>query len=104
MQAGAVLKLPAVLTHGVASAFFRTLANDMASQPKDVVVDASALSQFDSSAMAILLECRRQALAASKTFSVEHAPERLLQLAGVYGVAALISAVPESLQVAAYRA
>ena len=100
MQAAAVLKFPAVLTHGVASAFFRTLANDMASQPTDVVVDASALSQFDSSAMAILLECRRQAHAAGKTFSVQHAPERLLQLANVYGIAALISVTPESPQVA----
>jgi len=91
----ALLKFPAVLTHAVASEFFRTLASDLASQPKDVLVDASALSQFDSSALAILLECRRQALAASKTFSVQRAPERLLQLAGVYGVAALILAAPE---------
>ena len=96
-----MLKFPAVLTHGVASAYFQSAAKDMASQPKDVVVDASALSQFDSSALAILLECRRQALASGKTFSVQDAPERLLQLAGVYGVAALISAAPERPPVAA---
>ena len=102
MSAAAVLKLPAVLTHGAASAFFRTLANDMALQPRDVVVDASALNRFDSSAMAILLECRRQALAAGKTFSVQHAPDRLLQLAGVYGVVGLVSAMPESPQIAAH--
>ena len=101
MQAAAMLKFPAVLTHGVASGFFRAMNHDMASQPKDVVVDASALSQFDSSALAILLECRRQAMASGKTFSVQGAPERLLQLAGVYGVAALISAVPGRPQVAA---
>ena len=91
----ALLKLPAVLTHAGASEFFRTLTSDLASQPKDVLVDASALRQFDSSALAILLECRRQALAASKTFAVQRAPERLLQLAGVYGVGALIFAAPE---------
>ena len=90
-----MLKFPAVLTHAVASEFFRTVASDLPSQPKDVVVDASALSQFDSSALAILLECRRQALALSKTFLVQGAPERLLQLAAVYGVAGLISASPE---------
>lgn len=101
MQGAAVLKFPAVLTHGVASAFFRTMANDMDSQPREVVVDASVLNQFDSSALAILLECRRQALAAGKTFSVHQAPDRLLQLANVYGVAALISAAPERPQLAA---
>jgi len=87
-----MLKLPVVLTHAVASGFFRTATQELASQPKEAVVDASALQQFDSSALAILLECRRQALAAGKTFVVLGAPDRLLQLAGVYGVAALISA------------
>ena len=58
----------------------------------EVVADASALQQFDSSALAILLECRRQALAEGKTFAVLGAPQRLLQLAGVYGVAELIPA------------
>ena len=90
-----MLQFPAVLTHGVASVFFESVAREMASQPEHVVVDASALSQFDSSALAILLECRRRALAQSKTFAVQGAPERLIQLADVYGVAALISAVPE---------
>ena len=87
-----MLKLPAVLTHAQASGFFRTAGQEMSPQPKEIVVDASALQQFDSSALAILLECRRQALAAGKAFAVLGAPERLLQLAGVYGVAALIPA------------
>jgi phospholipid transport system transporter-binding protein len=86
-----MLKFPAVLTHAVASAFFGTVEKEVPSFSTDVVVDASALRQFDSSALAVLLECRRQALAAGKAFSVQGAPERLLQLAGVYGVAALIS-------------
>ena len=90
-----MLKLPATLTHAVASAFSCTAESDMASRPGAVVVDAGALSQFDSSALAILLECRRQALAARMTFSVQHAPERLVQLAAVYGVAALIFGAPE---------
>lgn len=89
-----MLKLPAVLTHAVASTFLASVAQDVASLPKEVIVDAGALIQFDSSALAILLESRRQALAAGKAFSVCNAPQRLLQLAGVYGVAALIPAVP----------
>ena len=96
-----MLQFPAVLTHGVASMFFKSVGKDMASQPQDVVVDASALHQFDSSALAILLECRRQALAQGKTFAVQGAPERLVQLADVYGVAALISAVPKGQQATA---
>ena len=87
-----MLKLPAALTHAVASGFFQTVEKEMPSLPKDVIIDASALRQFDSSALAILLECRRQALAAGKVFSVQGAPERLLQLAEVYGVSALIPA------------
>ena len=90
-----MLKLPAVLTHAVASEFLRTAGQTLAAGPKEVVVDASALKQFDSSALAVLLDCRRQALAASKTFSVLGAPERLRQLASVYGVAELIPASGE---------
>ena len=89
-----MLKLPAVLTHSVACGFFDTVAKEVASMPGDVVVDASALSQFDSSALAIMLECRRQALAAGKGFSVQGASSQLMQLADVYGVAALIPASP----------
>lgn len=89
-----MLKLPAVLTHAVASGFFHTVAKEVPSLPKEVIVDASALQQFDSSALAILLECRRQAMAAGKVFSVQGAPDRLLQLAEVYGVSALIPATP----------
>jgi len=87
-----MLKLPAVLTHSVACGFFPEVTRDIPSLPKEVVADASALRQFDSSALAILLECRRQALSAGKAFSVRDAPPRLLQLARVYGVAALIPA------------
>lgn len=69
--------------------------------PGEVVVDASALSQFDSSALAILLECRRLALAAGKVFSVQGASGQLMQLADVYGVATLVPAAPSSPSVAA---
>lgn len=89
-----MLKLPAVLTHAVACGLFDTVARDVLSTSGSVVVDASALSQFDSSALAILLECRRQALAAGKGFAVQGAPDQLLQLADVYGVATLIPASP----------
>jgi phospholipid transport system transporter-binding protein len=85
-----VLTLPAVLTHAVAPAFVRGLTPGLFIEPVEVVADAAALQQFDSSALAVLLECRRRALAAGKTFSVHGAPVRLRELAGLYGVAELI--------------
>jgi phospholipid transport system transporter-binding protein len=57
-----------------------------------VVADASALMHFDSSALAVLLECRRGALAIGKSFAVAHMPARLRELATVYGVASLLPA------------
>ena len=87
-----VLPLPAVLTHAIAPDLAISMAKDAASGQGGVVVDASALKQFDSSALAVLLECRRLALAAGRDFSVWNAPARLLQLAGVYGVKNLIPA------------
>ena len=85
-----MLKLPAALTHESAADFSQTLRQAVLSQPADVVADAGALTEFDSSALAILLECRREALTAGKLFSVQAAPPRLRQLAGLYGVAGLI--------------
>ena len=85
-----MLKLPAALTHESAADFSQTLRQAVLLQPAEVVADASALVEFDSSALAVLLECRREALAAGKSFSVQAAPPRLRQLAGLYGVAALI--------------
>lgn len=87
-----VLNLPAVLTHAVASDFTIAMAKDVTGGHGEIVVDASALKQFDSSALAVLLECRRLALAAGRDFSVWNAPARLLQLANVYGVEELIPA------------
>ncbi|MCX7255798.1 MAG: STAS domain-containing protein [Polaromonas sp.] len=89
-----MLTLPAVLTHAASAAFARSLPQALQSESGDLVADASALQQFDSSALAVLLECRRQALAAGKAFSVQGAPTRLRELAGLYGVAELIPAAP----------
>lgn len=86
-----MLVLPAVLTHEHAPACCRMLAQGMRSQPeKAIVADAAALSAFDSSALAVLLECRREALALGKTFSVARLPARLRELATLYGVAELL--------------
>ena len=90
-----MLVLPAELTHEHAAACCRMLEQGMRAETSDqVVADAAALSRFDSSAVAVLLDCRREALALGKTFSVRGLPSRLRVLAGLYGVAELLPASP----------
>jgi phospholipid transport system transporter-binding protein len=85
-----VLTFPAVVTHAQALETARGLNAQVTSEAAAVVLDASALTQFDSSTLAVMLACRRQAMAAGKTFSVLGLPARLSQLAGLYGVAELV--------------
>ena len=86
-----MLILPAELTHEQAAACCRMLGQGMRSTAeRAVVADVTALSKFDSSALAVLLECRREALALGKTFSVCRLPARLRELATLYGVAELL--------------
>ena len=86
------VRLPVVLTHAQANTCARALrqALRLGQSGPDVVVNASALQQFDSSALAVLLDCRRFAVAMGLGFAVAGMPERLRQLAGLYGVAALL--------------
>ena len=55
-----------------------------------VVVDASNLTHFDSSALAVLLDCHRAADAWGKPFELRSAPPKLAALARLYGVDALL--------------
>lgn len=88
-----MLALPAQLTHAQAAKCSEDLrAGVVASATGAVVVDASALTQFDSSALAVLLDCRREALRQGQSFAVRGLPERLRQLAGLYGVSELLLA------------
>jgi len=91
-----MLALPPVLTHEIAAGFERDLKKTVEDLPGSLVVDASALRVFDSSALAVLLAARREALAAGKEFSVRDLPARLQQLARLYGVGTLITADGQS--------
>ncbi|GAB2467618.1 hypothetical protein GCM10027082_19150 [Comamonas humi] len=86
------LALPATLTQAQAGAALRQLQQAMAALPAQaaVEVDASALASFDSSAIAVLLECRRDALAAGRPFAVRQAPHTVATLARLYGVDGLL--------------
>jgi phospholipid transport system transporter-binding protein len=60
--------------------------------PDSLVIDFSEVTGIDSSAVALLLEWRRQALARGATLHYANLPANLLALAGLYGVADLIAA------------
>lgn len=90
-----MLVLPAELMHEQAPACSRMLAQALrAHKDTAIVADASALLHFDSSALAVLLECRREALAVGKSFSVTRMPPRLRELAALYGVGELLPTAP----------
>ncbi|MET0544631.1 MAG: STAS domain-containing protein [Variovorax sp.] len=91
-----MLVLPTRLLHDDAPDCLRMLQQGAASAAagSSTVVDASALTQFDSSAIAVLLECRREASAAGRGFAVKGLPPRLRELAALYGVAGLLPAAP----------
>ena len=89
------LLLPAELTSAQATACLGMLLEGMKKAGEETIVaDANMLERFDSSALAVLLECRRETVASGKRFAVRAMPERLRELAGLYGVAALLPAAP----------
>ena len=57
---------------------------------REAVLDASALNQFDSSALAVVLACRRAVMAQGASLHVQGLPARAQALAQVYGVAELL--------------
>jgi phospholipid transport system transporter-binding protein len=92
-----MLLLPAVITHAevphVLSLFKQTLEQAAATGTVDaamLTVDGSALQHFDSSALAVLLECQRMARAKGRAFAVQSLPPKLTELARLYGVDGLL--------------
>jgi phospholipid transport system transporter-binding protein len=87
----AALVLPPVLSHAEAAGCARMLAQAIGvSGEPQAVVDASGLEHFDSSALAVLLDARREALARGMAFAVTGMPARLRALAALYGVDGLM--------------
>lgn len=86
-----VLVLPSELTHRHARACLRMLVQGLPSQTGPaVVVDAGSLTRFDTSALAVLIEFRRESFALGKEFVIRDLSPRLADLAKVYGVADLL--------------
>ena len=87
-----MLMLPAALTLREARASLRMLSQALQREGTagPVAIDASALRRFDSSALAVLLECQRLARSFGRAFEVRQAPPLLADLARLYGVEPLL--------------
>ena len=86
-----MLLLPATITSADAQDALRMLGQALKREPAaGAVIDASALRQFDSAALALLLECQRLAQASGRAFAVRGVPPKLSQLARLYGVEDLL--------------
>ena len=83
------MALPAVLTQAQATAVAAQLQRAIAGQTRSFVLDASALQQFDSSALSVLLTGLRAAAAKGIQLHIHGLPDRARQLAQVYGLAEL---------------
>jgi phospholipid transport system transporter-binding protein len=88
------MKLPEQATLEHAAALAATLPAAVAGASGALRVDASALKQFDSATIALLMQARRLAQAAGLGFVVDHLPTQLAQLARLYGVEELLSPSP----------
>lgn len=85
-----MLALPPQLTLREARQTLAALSGALAEVQGEAVLDASTLTQIDSSALAVLLDLKRQAAARGLRFEVRGAPPRLMDLARLYGVQDLL--------------
>ena len=88
---GTLTALPASLTLKDAQAVLESLRQSLAAGSGEVWrVDAAPVTQLDTSALAVLLECSRMAAAAKRKFQIVNAPARMSDLAHLYGVDELL--------------
>ena len=85
----ASVALPASVTMDDASVALRAIEASLAAGG-DLAVDASALQEVDTAAVALLLQARRLAQARGVRFTLAGAPPKLMALAKLYGVGSLL--------------
>jgi phospholipid transport system transporter-binding protein len=61
-------------------------------QANEILVDLARVTEVDSAAVSLLLEWRRQALAANRRIEYVNLPSNLKSLADLYGVSDLLGA------------
>ena len=85
------LVLPEQLTMQTTAQALLVLQRALSSQAGPAVaIDAQGLRVLDSSAVAVLLELRRELQAAGRSMSLRHPPPRLSDLVSLYGVSELL--------------
>ena len=89
----AIIPLPAQITMAVAAAAHARLIEQLAAQAGagETVLDAAPLTDFDTSALAVLLEAGRLCRQRGARLSVVNAPAKLSQFAALYGVDGLLA-------------
>jgi phospholipid transport system transporter-binding protein len=91
----ALLILPPDLRHNNAATYLAKLLTQIRNSPDaEVEIQAGQLTDFDSSALAVLLGCRREAESLSKTLKFKQLPAKLRELALLYGVSELLVESP----------
>lgn len=88
----AYMSLPSTLTQAQAASVAGHLENAIAGSQGVFLLDTSALQQFDSSALAVLLGACRAAARAQVQLQITGLPARASQLAGLYGLTDILSA------------
>lgn len=78
-----------------ASAVMAGLQSSLRNAPGPLVrVDAQALRELDTSAIAVLLQCRREVQSRGLAFSLDGTPPKLAALMTLYGVGELFGVAP----------
>ena len=99
---GVMTSLPASVTLKDAQAILESLRQSLAADGGDVWrIDAASVTQLDTSALAVLLECSRMAAAAKRKLEVVNAPARMSDRAHLYGVDGLLGVETAQFQPAA---
>ena len=93
MSMQAALTLPASVTIETTAALAAALPAQVRGGSGMLRIDAGAVTESDSSTIALLLEAGRQARAAGREFEVVGAPPKLVDLARLYGVDSLLALV-----------
>ena len=86
------MKLPAQVTMDNAAEIVPAIEAALDGGDGVLQIDASALAELDSAAIALLLQARRLAEQRGKRFELSGAPAKLTALASLYGVDSLLAA------------
>jgi phospholipid transport system transporter-binding protein len=96
---GVMTALPPSVTLKDAQAILESLRQSFAADGGDVWrIDAAPVTQLDTSALAVLLECSRMAVAGKRKMQIVNPPPRMSDLAHLYGVDGLLGVEVEGFE------